>query len=250
MRRATSTRPGLRELERTLLRPARGTFGEAELAGLPAPAAAMFRAAVAPATPLAVAARISMRGAIRLKRWTPFAGTEVLAPHAGFVWAVRAGLVSGFDRYADGEGEMRWKLLGLFPVVRASGPDVSRSAAGRAAGEAVWVPTALLPRFGVEWSAEGDRRLVAVTRLGGHELRLALELDDRARVRAASFDRWGDPDGTGTFGLHPFGMEATSCDTFAGLTIPSSGQAGWHYGTDRWPDGIFFRYEITALEPA
>lgn len=244
------TGAGLRELERSLLAPARGAFGDAELEGLPGSVREMFRAAIAPGTPLAVAARISMRGAIRLKRWTPFAGREVLAPHAGFVWAVRAGLVSGFDRYAGGEGEMRWKLLGLVPVVRASGPDVSRSAAGRAAGEAVWVPTALLPRFGVEWSSESDRRVVAVTRLDEHEFRLVLELDDRARVRAASFDRWGDPDGTGTFGLHPFGMEATSWDTFGGLTIPSSGHAGWHYGTDRWPDGIFFRYELTALEPA
>lgn len=250
MRRATSTRPGLRELERTLLRPARGVFGESELEGLPEPVRAMLRAAIAPGTPLATAARIGMRGAIRLKRWTPFVATEVLAPHEGFVWAARAGLVSGFDRYAAGAGAMRWKLLGLVPVMRAAGPDVSRSAAGRVAGEAVWVPTALLPRFGVEWAVEGDRRLVAVTRLDGHELRLRLELDEGNRVRAASFDRWGDPDGTGTFGLHPFGMEATSWSTFGGVTVPSSGHAGWHHGTDRWSDGIFFRYELTSLELA
>ena len=29
--------------------------------------------------------------------------------------------------------------------------------------------------------------------------------------------------------------------------IPSAGSAGWFYGTDRWPDGAFFRFEITAL---
>ncbi|MCC6223493.1 MAG: hypothetical protein IT201_08390 [Thermoleophilia bacterium] len=249
-RPAAATRSRLRELEQELLVPARGAFAERELEGLPEAAGAMFRTAIAPGAPLACAARIGMRGAIRLKRWTPFVATEVLAPHAGFVWTARAGAVSGFDRYVAGVGEMHWKLLGVIPVMRASGPDVSRSAAGRVAAEAVWVPAALLPRFGVEWAVEGDRRLVAVTRLDGHELRLRLELDEAGRVRAASFHRWGDPDGTGTFGLHPFGMEATAWATFGGVTVPSSGHAGWHHGTDRWPEGIFFRFELTALELA
>jgi len=72
-------------------------------------------------------------------------------------------------------------------------------------------------------------------------------LDDGGRIRATWFDRWGDPDGTG-HELHPFGLEATAHRTFAGVTIPSAGRAGWHYGTDRWPEGVFFQYEITDLE--
>jgi len=27
--------------------------------------------------------------------------------------------------------------------------------------------------------------------------------------------------------------------------IPSAGRAGWFYGTDRWSEGEFFRYEFT-----
>ena len=46
--------------------------------------------------------------------------------------------IGGFDRLVDGEGEMRWKLLGLFPVMTASGPDISRSAAGRFMTESAW----------------------------------------------------------------------------------------------------------------
>jgi hypothetical protein len=34
-----------------------------------------------------------------------------------------------------------------------------------------------------------------------------------------------------------------------GVTIPSSGRVGWHFGTDRWPDdGEFFRFTITRYE--
>ena len=72
-----------------------------------------------------------------------------------------AGLVGGFDRYLDGHGQLRWKLLGVVPVTQAEGPDVTRSAVGRVAGEAMWLPTALLPRFGVEWEASDDRHVNA-----------------------------------------------------------------------------------------
>jgi hypothetical protein len=43
-------------------------------------------------------------------------------------------------------------------------------------------------------------------------------------------------------------METTAHRTFDGVTIPAAGRAGWHWGTDRWPDSAFFRYELTRLE--
>jgi hypothetical protein len=47
------------------------------------------------------------------------------------------------------------------------------------------------------------------------------------------------------WGQHPFGVEVTGQGTFDGVTIPTQGLAGWHFGTDRWESGMFFRYEIT-----
>jgi len=37
--------------------------------------------------------------------------------------------------------------------------------------------------------------------------------------------------------------------TFNGITIPDAGRLGWHYGTDRWSEGQFFRYRITDMTP-
>jgi hypothetical protein len=174
---------------------------------------------------------------------------ELLAPHQGFHWAARAaGVVSGFDRYAGGEGQMRWRLPGLLPVMRADGPDLSRSAAGRVVGEAMWVPTALLPRFGVVWSAADDRHLTARWRLDTHEVALDLVTDDQGRLREGVFQRWGDPDRTGSFGLHPCGGEVTAQARFGGVSVPGAGRAGWFYGTDRWAEGEFFRYQLTSME--
>ena len=225
-------------------------FTESEIEGLPAPVQRYLRAGIAPGTPLAVAARLRMRGQIKLGRWVPFHAREFLAPRDGFHWTARAGgVLSGFDSYADRQGEMRWKLLGLVPVMRATGPDVTRSAAGRAAAEVIWLPTALLPRFGVRWQAAGDRHLIASYRIDAVEIEAHHQIDQDGRLLSMFFDRWGDPWRTGSWGWYRFGGEITAHRTFEGLTIPSAGRFGWHYGTDRWSEGEFFRYEITALQP-
>jgi hypothetical protein len=242
---------GLKEMERELIRPAEQKgFSPDELDGLPEPAQRYFSAAIAPGTPVATSARLRMKGQIKVKRWLPFRARQILSPHVGFVWAGRAGgVIAGSDSYFEGKGLLDWKLAGLKTVAHAEGSDVSRSAAGRGGAEAIWLPTALLPRFGVRWTAEGPDRITAAYSLGETRLELHLRIDEEGRVVSLVFDRWGDPDGTGTFGEHPFGGEITGYKTFDGLTIPSAGRLGWHYGTDRWPEGEFFRYEIVELDP-
>lgn len=236
-------------LERQLARPAQGVFDDDALAGVPDQVARYLRSSVTPGTPLWQSAHLAMRGRIRLKRWTRFRGHELIAPSAGFVWAVRAGPITGYDRYANGDGEMRWKLLGLVPLMLAHGPDTTRSAAGRLAGEAVWLPTALLSGCDVRWTVYDDRNLTAHLTVGSRVVDVRLGLDAQGQVTTCAFERWGDPDQTGTYALYPFGMEATAHRTFGGVTIPSAGRAGWHYGTDRWDDGVFFEYAIDDLRP-
>ena len=239
--------------ERRVLRPAEpGVFAAGELDGLPAPVLRHLTASVAPGTPLARTARLRMRGAIRIGGWLPFRAHEVLGPHTGFVWSARvAGVISGSDRYVDGAGVTDWHLAGLIPVVHADGPDVTRSAAGRAGGEAVWVPTALLPRFGVTWTAESDHRITARFAVGSGSARVPLEihllLDAAGRAVSFSFARWGDPEGAGAWGWHPFGGDVTEHRTFDGVTVPAAGRIGWFPGTPGWARGEFFRYRITDL---
>ena len=233
--------------ERMLFQAPQGVFGPAELEGLPDLTRRFFEASMAAGAPLVVSGRIDMRGRIRIGRWLPFRAREILHPHRGFVWSARAALViSGSDRYVSGEGAQRWKLAGLATVMSASGPDVSRSAAGRAAAEAIWLPAALLPRFGVAWEAPSGDELTARYQIDGVPIESHYRLDDRARIRSVSFDRWGDPGQTGTWGWHRFGGEFTDHRTFGDWTVPSAGRMGWHFGTERWDEGEFFRFGLTA----
>ncbi|HZA81859.1 MAG TPA: DUF6544 family protein, partial [Actinomycetes bacterium] len=75
----------------------------------------------------------------------------------------------------------------------------------RLAGNAIWLPTALLPRFGVRWSVGPDGQVTTGFRVGDTPLELQLRLDAAGRIASLVFDRWGDPDNTGTFAQHPFG---------------------------------------------
>ena len=144
---------------------------------------------------------------------------------------------------------MDWKVAGLIRVMKADGSDVSRSAAERAASEAALLPTTLLPRFGVEWTADHDDRISAHYEIDGRPVEVHYRLSPAGRPESVVFDRWGDPDDTGTYGPHPFGGDFTGAATFGGITIPDSGRLGWHYGTDRWHEGEFFRYQITKMTP-
>lgn len=226
------------------------SFTLAELRGLDEPVQRYFRSAISLGAPLVTGVRLTMRGHIKLGRWVPFRATEVLAPRSGFLWrASAAGIIGGTDRYLAGQGEMRWRLAGTVPLLTAGGPDVSRSAAGRTGAEGLWVPTALLPRFGVEWRAESDTDIVGRFDLDGVPIELRHQLTDTGALTATSLRRWGDPSGGTAFDWHPFGGPVHATRTWSGFTVPSEGSVGWHPGTERWADGEFFRYRLTGLQP-
>lgn len=210
-----------------------------------------FAQSLLPGAPLAPAVRLRMRGSLRLGRaWLPFRADEVLAPRQGFRWsATVAGVIRGTDRGGAGPGRMRWTLAQLVTLVDADGPDISRSAAGRAGAEAIWAPAAVLPGPGVSWSALDDRHLRVLFDVGDTPVDLHLHLDDAGRLRTFRTMRWGDPDGTGRWDWHPFGGRVTTTRLFGTSVVPATGAVGWY------PDGPdarrheFFRFRLTALTP-
>lgn len=123
------------------------------------------------------------------------------------------------------------------------GPDVTASAAGRLAAEALlWLPTA----FGAAtWTAgpDADTR-VAAWRIGDAEEAVRLRVGPDGRLAEIRMHRWGDPDGEG-FGRYPFGVAVEAERRFGGVTIASRVRAGWRWGADRQDDGEFFTAEIT-----
>lgn len=222
-------------------------FDPVMTAGFPEPARRWLCHAIAPGTPLWSSVELTMHGRIKLGRWRPFTARQVLSPPGGYTWAATARLaglpVTGYDRLGPGAGEMRWRLLRLIPVLTAAGPDVTRSARGRMAGEIALIPTAF--RYAAWTPSEHADTAVATWQFGDDAESAELRVAPGGRLAEIRVNRWGDPGGA-PFGRYPFGVRVEAEAPFGGITIPSVFRAGWWWGTERQHQGEFFRAEITG----
>jgi hypothetical protein len=204
--------------------------------------------AIAPGTPLASAVRLQMHGTIKLgDQWHRFTGEEVIRWQRGMIWRATTWMqglpIFGADRLVDGQGDMRWKLLGLLPVMQVSGADVARSGAGRIQGEAVWLPSVLC-QPGVAWTELNESQVQADFTAFGEPAHLTFTLDAQGAIQQVALERWGSPEG-GEYHYDTFGVIATASSTFEGYTIPTQIRAGWFFGTNRFEtEGEFFRCTV------
>ncbi len=193
-----------------------------------------------------------MTGSIKLERgWSSFKAEQVLRWDRGFVWAGRVSMggipVTGYDRLVDGEGSMKWKLLGLFSVASAEGGEIARSAAGRLHAESMWIPAVLLDPT-VRWKDEGEGRTLATFDAHGEHTELSLEVDPVGRVTAVSLPRWGDMN-SGEFRYRPFGALISGEISADGITIPRDHRVGWCFGGPRFEEeGEFFRCTLQSVQ--
>lgn len=225
------------------------TFDPAAVDGLPAPVGRWLTHVITPGTPLRRTLLLAMHGEIRIGSWRPFTARQVIGPD-GFVWAAETGgllRVRGFDRYTDGEGEMRWRLLGLVPVMSATGPDITRSAAGRHAAEALTLVPAAALAPEVVWRGLDEHRATGAVTHRGFDHEITIEVDDEGVLRSVALPRWGNPD-KGPHREHVFGVLLDGERDVGGQRLPAGLRAGWWLGSDRWDEGEFFRCSIDAAE--
>lgn len=247
-----------RAVEADLWRPSPvATFSEADLEGLPEPAARYLRHAIAPGVPLAATCRLQMEGTMTPSPGgppTPLTAVETLAPRAGFVWTAWARM-SGLpvrvrDHYHEGEGGVGVTALGVVPVPLGGPPaDVARSSRGRLVGEAVWCPTALV-HPDVAWEAAGDDRARYTVAVDGEPVSVTLRVADDGALRDVALDRWGDALGE-PWRLLPYGFAVEAERTFGGVTVPSEIRGGWLYGTPEFDPSAAASFTVTdmALAP-
>ena len=216
-------------LWRSVPREAR-VFDPQDVAQLPEIARSYLAHAIAPGTPLATAVRLRMHGMILLKRWRKFKAVQVITSDGAMIWraSVRVGGASirGYDRLVGGNGEMKWWLFGFVPIIRESGPDVTRSIANRVAAESVWLPSMLADER-VRWHAADPDVALADVSVGGYSTQLRMTLD-RGHLIGMGLSRWGNPGG-GPFRETPFGAWVDQEATFDGYTIPARLRIGWHF---------------------
>jgi hypothetical protein len=222
-------------------------FDPAQISALPDGVQRYLQHAIAAGTPLASAVRLRMHGEIRLKSWCSFSAEQVIRWDRGMIWraTVRAHGISirGGDSLIDGQGAMRWKLFGIVPVVNASGPDITRSAAGRVNIESIWLPSVLCVAD-VSWTAVDPFGIHAGFTAHDERAEIDYVVDENGRLKAVNMPRWGNPEGA-EFHYVNCGGFVEKEGTFGGYTIPTVMRVGWYFGEERFErKGEFFRVTI------
>ena len=87
-------------------------------------------------------------------------------------------------------------------------------------------------------------RVVVTWRIDEQDESAELHIGPDGQLLGVLMQRWGNPNGA-PFGRYPFGVAVEAEQTFTGVTIGSVLRAGWWWGTDRQPEGEFFRAQIT-----
>jgi hypothetical protein len=235
--------------------PGTALFDPESVTDLPEPAQHYLRHAIAPGTRLARSVVVAMQGRIGLTPGAdklPFQASQILATPNGLIWRATVGegtrQITGSDRYVGGEGAMLWFIGYVVPLVRASGVDVTRSAAGRVALEApLMLPSALLPEAGARWEAIDAHSARVHLQVGSEQLALVISVAPDGRLERVEMQRWDSEGMDGKPGYVLWaGDQLTKEQTFDGYTIPVRMRATKRAGTSQADS--FFEAEITSAQ--
>jgi hypothetical protein len=197
--------------------PSPATVHETDLIGLPQPLAAYIRRSGAVGQPRVVSLHADFHGRIRsgpAAAWMPFTGEQVNTygprPQRIFLMdATRSGLpLTVLHEFADTTATMRVKLLSLFTVVDASGPELDRAETVTVFNDLVVMAPGAIVGASVTWTAidarhvrgdftDGDETISAVLTFNAEHDLVDFVSDDRTPASADGKTfaprRWSTP---------------------------------------------------------
>ena len=213
-----------------------------ELTGLPEPVVRYFEFALSPGQAPIVHARFEQKGQFATKpgKWRPFRGVEhftVMPP--AFIWDASIRMaplvpVRVLDSYADGVGSMNGRLASLVTVVNAGGDGrMAQAALQRYLAEAAWLPTALLPRSGVQWTPIDEHSARATIADGRVEASVDFHFAPHGEITSVYAERYravGDDQV-----LTPWEGRFTGYRRWNGMMIPAEAEVAWILPEGRAP---------------
>lgn len=209
---------------------------------LPEPVARYLRFALTEGQPFYRRVRVEQSGKLRSAasadaRYRPFDAVEVLslAP-AGFVWDAQMALHSWLpkslnvrvrDAFIDGKGAAQVRLLSVVPMGEEAGdPELNSGALMRYLAEAVWLPTALHPAAGVQWTEMDEHHALATLASGDTEVSLEFEFLASGAISAIySPGRYLRRDGG--YGLEPWRGRHEQYQRRSEMRVPTWGEVAW-----------------------
>jgi len=225
-------------------------YSSADLADLPEPVARYFRRVLRDGQPIVRSAIATQDAEFFLNgAWRPLRATqEMVTSPPGFVWDARIGmapLVSAYvrDSYVAGTATMTASALGVYPIVHQTAtPPLNAGALHRFLGEAIWIPTVLLPSPAVTWTARDERSAMATLRDSGNTVSLLFTFAADGLITSISGDRFKE-DG-GSYSLQPWRIQCDEYRERDGMLIPLHAEVAWITAGRAEP---YWRGRITSI---
>jgi len=131
------------------------------------------------------------------------------------------------DAYIGGGGMMQVKMFSLLPMVdEHDRVELDEAALQRFLAEAVWLPTALLPREGLAWSPIDERRALATLTDGATTVSLEFQFNDSGEV-SGIFSPGRYREFGGEYLPTPWKGRFSGYQERWGIRIPIDGEVEW-----------------------
>ena len=235
---------------------ARALLTEQDLAGLPEPLAAYVRRSGAVGKPRVVSFSARFHGRIRsgpTAAWMPFTGEQLNTfgpqPRRVFIMdATRSGLpVTVLHSYKDTTATMRAKVLSLFTVVDASGPEMDRGETVTVFNDLVVLAPGAIASAPAQWTLVDAHRVRGIFTVGAQTVSAVLTFDaNHDLVDFVSDDRMRASADGKTFEHQPWSTPLADHRDAEGRRIVAFGEGKWQAPP---PEGLFtyIEFHIDAL---
>ncbi|PRY10180.1 hypothetical protein CLV24_11597 [Pontibacter ummariensis] len=198
------------------------------------------------------AVQLKQTGEMRTKpngAWMPVNAEQyVTVDTPGFLWVadVKAAPylhLYGRDKYEEGRGHMLIKLLALFSVADAKGPETDQGSLLRYLAEMVWYPTAALCRY-ISWEGIDATTAKATMRYGAITAAGVFKFTEEGDVKSFQAQRYYSRKGGATLESWHVAIEGNSFRSFQGIRVPTRAAVTWQLLTG---DFTWYRLQISDI---
>ena len=193
--------------------------------------------------------RLKQQGYMRQKpgqKWIPLKAEQCFTTNPpSFLWhgTMRPFpffWMTGIDRFKDGHGTLRIKLLSFIPLPLASGPKMDQGELQRYLGEFIWFPTAWFSDD-ITWQAIDEHSVQATLHTSKTSGSVVLHMNDQGQLTLVTAQRYMDNQGL----LTPWSIQLDAYREVNGMRIPTAFEVTWHPASG---DFTWFRGQITEIE--
>lgn len=196
-------------------------------------------------------AHFRQKGLMRMeeeKKWMPTeAEQDFTVDEPGFIWSAKIKAaplfhIVGRDKYYEGKGNMKIKVLSFITVADESGMEIDQGTMIRYLAEMVWFPTAALSSY-IEWEEVDSNSAKAIMSYGGITASGIFIFNEKGEVINFIAKRYMESNGQ--YVLKTWSTPMKDYKEFNGFRIPSKGEAIWKLESG---DFCWYKVEITEAE--